>query len=146
MLQADPAARASLEEVLAHRWMNPTRGQRGHLGGAFEATKMTYAALRWPEKVDHDSLFHATDDARRKKGLANTLELVAQLCEALGPPDPPSTLIVTGLRNRALLHWTSLFRALRGGRRAKHRKCRSLTAVNSLFASAHGASATKRRD
>ena len=127
MLQADPAARASLEEVLAHRWMNSAPGHRSLRGCAFEATKTAYAALRWPEKVDRDSLFRATDDARRKKGLANTLELVAQLCEGLGPPDPRSTPVVTGFRSRALLYWTSLLRALKGGRQAKYRKYQSPT-------------------
>jgi hypothetical protein len=119
MLQADPAARASLDEVLAHRWMNPTPGPRT-LGTTYETT---YAALRWPEKVDRDSLFRATDDARRKKSLANILELVAQLCEVpdTRPPDLPWTPVVTSLCSRALLHWTSLLRALKGGRQAKHR-------------------------
>lgn len=120
MLQADPAARASLDEVLAHRWMNPTPGPHT-LGATYETT---YAALRWPEKVDCDSPFRATNDARRNENLDTILELVAQLCEVpdTRPPDLPCTPVVPRLRIRALLHWTSFLRALKGIRQAKHRK------------------------
>jgi hypothetical protein len=104
MLEADPAVRASLDEVLAHRWMNPTLVPR----------KTTYAALRWPEKVDH--LFRAPDDAWRNKYLANILELVALLCEAPDTwrPHLTWTPVLLRLRSRALLHWTiSFLRALK---------------------------------
>ncbi|KAI9465927.1 kinase-like domain-containing protein [Lactarius psammicola] len=126
MLEADPAARASLDEVLAHPWMNPTPGPRSPLG-AYKAAKVTtYAALRWPEKVDH-SLFRTPDDARRNENLTDILGLVARVCEApnSGRPtwllDLTWTPVVPGLRSRAALHWTSLFRALKGRRQTKPR-------------------------
>ncbi|KAI9441458.1 kinase-like domain-containing protein [Lactarius indigo] len=93
MLEADPASRASLDEVLAHRWMNPTPGLRSLLGVYKVANAATYAALRWSEKVDHDLFRAPADDARRDQNLADILEL---------------------LRSRAALHWTWLFRALTG--------------------------------
>lgn len=127
MLQADPAVRASLDEVLAHRWMNPVLVPR-NLPSAYKATKTTYAALRWPEKVDH--LFRAPEDAwryeatRRDKYLANILELVALLCEAPDTQRPHLTgtpPVLLRLRGCALLQWTSFLRALKGGHPAKHR-------------------------
>ncbi|KAH9072847.1 hypothetical protein EDB83DRAFT_2568581 [Lactarius deliciosus] len=80
LLEADPAARASLHGVLAYWWMNPTPGPRSLLGAYMAANATTtHAALRWPEKVDHDLLRAPADDAWRKQ---NLLELVARLCEA----------------------------------------------------------------
>ena len=115
MLEADPAARASLDEVLAHRWMNPIPGPRSLLG-AYEAAKPTYAALRWSETIDHNDLFRAPDDPWRNKNLGNILELVAQLCEApdIRRPDQTWTSVVPRLRSRASLHWTRLLGALKG--------------------------------
>ena len=115
MLEVDPAVRASLDEVLAHRWMNPTPGPRILLG-AYETAKTTYAALRWTETVDHNDLFCAPDDEWRNKNLGNILELVAQLCEApdIRRPDQTWTSVVPRLRSRALLHWTRLLSALKG--------------------------------
>jgi hypothetical protein len=118
MLEADPAARASLDEVLAHRWMNPIP----RLIGAYKGAKATYATLRWPEKVLHD--------AWRNKNLANILELVARLCEAPNtrrPIDLTWTPVVPRLRSRAALHWTSWFRALKGRRQNKLGRCQTPT-------------------
>ncbi len=128
MLEADPAARASLNEVLAYRWMNPTPGPRSL--GAYKAAKATnYAGLRWPEKVDHDLFRAPNDDAWRNKNLADVLELVARLCEAPNTRRPTRlsdltltlTPVVPKLRSRAALHWTSLFCALKGRRQNKPR-------------------------
>ncbi|KAH9050326.1 hypothetical protein EDB84DRAFT_600329 [Lactarius hengduanensis] len=79
---ASSGARASLDEVLAHRWMNPTLGPRSLLGDYKAADATTHAALRWPEKVDHVLFRAPADDARRKQNLADILELIARLCEA----------------------------------------------------------------
>ena len=115
MLEADPAVRASLDEVLAHRWMNPIPGPRS-LVGAYEAAKTTYAALRWAEAVDHDGFFRTPDDGWRNKHLGNILELFAQLCEApdIRRPDQTWPSVVPRLRSCAWLHWTRLFGALKG--------------------------------
>ncbi|KAF8271127.1 kinase-like domain-containing protein [Lactarius quietus] len=104
MLQADPAARASLDEVLAHRWMNPTPGPRNLQA----PVKPTYASLTWLEKND--------DDVWRNKNVANILELIAHPCEAPNtrPPDLTWIPAMSRLRSRALLHWTNLLRALTG--------------------------------
>jgi len=119
MLEADPAARcSSLDEVLAHPWMNPTPGLRTPLS-TYEA-KATYAALRWPEEVRYDVCqapmapeSRTSDD----QNLNNILELVSRLCEA-APYNRSSTRVsgwawtpvILKIRSRAALHWTRLFR------------------------------------
>ncbi|KAF8504578.1 kinase-like domain-containing protein [Russula emetica] len=72
MLQANPATRASLDEVLKHPWMNPSTFQ--------------HAALKWPDQVDRKCFYRITaidskngDDAWRS--LVHALELVSHLCE-----------------------------------------------------------------
>jgi len=113
MLEADPVARASLDEVLAHQWMNPTPGLYS-LIGAYKAAEATYAALRWPEMVERN-----LDDVWRNKNFA-ILELVAGLCEA--PNTRRSTWdvswapVVPRLRTCAQLHWTSLLHTFKGRR------------------------------
>ncbi|KAH8996754.1 hypothetical protein EDB92DRAFT_2112430 [Lactarius akahatsu] len=82
MVEADPVACASLDEVLAHWWMDPTPGPRSLLGTYKAANATTYAALRWPEKVGLDLFYAPADDAWRKQNFADILELVARLCEA----------------------------------------------------------------
>lgn len=82
MAEADSVARTSLDEVLAHQWMNPTPGPRSLLGAFKAANATTHAALRWQEKVDRDLFRAPADDAWRNQNLADILELVARLCEA----------------------------------------------------------------
>ncbi|KAH9042719.1 hypothetical protein EDB85DRAFT_1089190 [Lactarius pseudohatsudake] len=122
MVEVDPVARVSLDEVLAHRWMNPTSGPRSLLDDYKAANATTHVALRWPEKVDHDLFRAPADGAWRKQNLADILELVARLCEAPNTRRPTEltwTLIVPKLRSRAALHWT--FHALTGRRQTESR-------------------------
>lgn len=77
MLQADPTARASLDEVLKHPWMLL-------LGADSDVPK--HAALKWPDQVDRKWFDRVAalesrngDDAWRS--LAQALDLVSHLCE-----------------------------------------------------------------
>jgi serine/threonine protein kinase len=87
MLQANPAARASLDEVLKHPWMNPSaiRCPRMLLLGA-DSDVPKHAALKWPDQVDHKSFYRIAaieskngDDAW--KSLVHALEFVSHLCD-----------------------------------------------------------------
>lgn len=87
MLQANPTARASLDEVLKHPWMNPSafRCPRILLLGA-DSDMPKHARLKWPDQVDRKWFYRIAaieskngDDAWRS--LAHALELVSHLCE-----------------------------------------------------------------
>ena len=87
MLQANPTARASLDEVLKHPWMNPSAKKCPRmfpLGADSDVPK--YAALKWPDQVDRKCFNRIAaieskngDDAW--KNLVHTLELVSHLCD-----------------------------------------------------------------
>jgi serine/threonine protein kinase len=132
MLQANPAARASLDEVLTHPWMNPSafRCPRMLLLGA-DSDVPKHAALKWPDQVDRKWFYRIAaiepengDDAWRS--LAHALELVSQLCEACSGGDsrahtsrsftshnrlsrelPDRALsLLARIRSRAVLEWS----------------------------------------
>jgi serine/threonine protein kinase KIN1/2 len=87
MLQANPAARASLDEVLKHPWMTPSTFSSPRmlfLGPLRDVPK--HAALEWPDQVDRKCFNRIAaieskngDDAWRS--LVNALEHVSHLCE-----------------------------------------------------------------
>jgi hypothetical protein len=97
MLHADPAARASLEEVLNHPWMYSSKSaytRRPNSDSFLSAegnTPMaaTYAALKWPDEINHER-FHVCaaldsadgDSEEAWRYLTETLALVSCLCEA----------------------------------------------------------------
>ncbi len=81
MLEADPSARASLDEVLNHPWMKP----RPDVPSA-GADVPTLAELRWPGQANRKRFYEVAalesrngDDAW--EGLADALGLVSRLCE-----------------------------------------------------------------
>jgi serine/threonine protein kinase len=87
MLQANPAARTSLDEVLKHPWMTPStsRCPRMLLLGA-DRDVPKHAALEWPDQVDRKCFNRIAaieskngDDAWRS--LVHALEHVSHLCE-----------------------------------------------------------------
>ena len=92
MLHADPIARASLDEVLDHPWMETAskRPNQHTLSTGVDDVLMmhSHAELRWPDKVDRETFNRIAalesrngDDAW--KGLADALGLVSsRLCEA----------------------------------------------------------------
>jgi hypothetical protein len=55
MLQADPVARASLDEVLAHPWMQRVSRCPGKLSVGADVPK--HAALRWPDQVNCQTFY-----------------------------------------------------------------------------------------
>jgi hypothetical protein len=140
MLHADPAARASLDEVLDHPWMNPKPAFRWCPGmGADDVPK--HAALKWPDQVDRKRFDRIAalesgngDDAWRS--LADALKLVSRLCEpysggdsrayALRPSSHKSRLsggirelpdralsLLGKVRSCAVLDWSIAVQALR---------------------------------
>ncbi|KAI0254434.1 kinase-like domain-containing protein [Lactifluus subvellereus] len=100
MLQADPAARASLDEVLNHPWMSTKsasfrRHPTGGLPGA-DSGPPTHAALMWPDEIDHKKFRkHVAldsgngDDSDARKCLTEALELVSRVCETRGDASRP---------------------------------------------------------
>jgi serine/threonine protein kinase len=144
MLQADPAARASLDEVLKHPWMskksacsrrNLTTGSLPSADGGLP----TFAALKWPDEIDYKRFqtYAALDSGEGEeawKCLTETLALVSRLCEAPSGARrhyPLISLLFRGIRSDyqragslfAKLRpvapdWTSLFQAS-GKRRTK---------------------------
>jgi len=87
MLHADPAARASLDEVLNHPWTNSSAFRCPRMLPVWADSDVSkLAALKWPDQVDRKEFYRIAaldsrngDDALRN--LANTLELVSRLCE-----------------------------------------------------------------
>lgn len=87
MLQANPAARASLDEVLKHPWMNtsaPRCPRMLLLGADSDAPK--HAALKWPDQVNRKwfnriAAIESKNGDDAWKSLVHALELVSQLCE-----------------------------------------------------------------
>jgi len=87
MLQANPAARASLDEVLKHPWMNPsaTRCPRMLLLGA-DSDVPKHAALKWPDQVNRKwfnriAAIESKNGSDAWRSLVHALELVSHLCE-----------------------------------------------------------------
>ena len=106
MLQADPTARASLDEVLKHPWMLL-------LGADSDVPK--HAALKWPDQVDRKSFDRVAamdsrngDDAWRS--LAHALELVSHLCEPCSCSGGDSRAHACGSTNS---HMSRLSRGIR---------------------------------
>ena len=109
MLYADPIARASLDEVLDHPWMEPPSkrpNQNTLSAGVVDVPMHSHAELRWPDKVDRETFNRIAalesrngDDAW--KGLADALGLVSsRLCEARtgsggGGVDSPGHLLTS---------------------------------------------------
>lgn len=92
MLHADSIARASLDEVFNHPWMEPASkrpNQNTPSVGVDDVPMHSYAELRWPDKVDRETfnriaaLESRNGDDAWWKGLADALGSVSsRLCEA----------------------------------------------------------------
>jgi serine/threonine protein kinase len=88
MLQANPAARASLDEVLKHPWMTPSASwcpRMLMLGADSDSDVPKHAVLKWPDQVDRKWFNRIAaieskngDDAWRS--LVHALEIVSHLC------------------------------------------------------------------
>lgn len=130
MLQADPAARAPLDEVLKHPWMTPSTSRCPRvlsLGADRDVPK--YAALKWPDQVDRKKFnriaaIESKNEEDAWRSLVHALEHVSHLCEpcnhggdsrahnilrslsrlARELPDRALSLLAE-IRSRAVLEW-----------------------------------------
>jgi hypothetical protein len=130
MLQADPIARASLDEVLDHPWMKPEFGCPDMPWACAVVPRL--AAIRWPDQVDRKTFYRVTALESRNgdeawNGLDDALRQVSRLCEARSGGDdsqwhspertgaPTADKVLRGLReflrslvkirSRAVLDW-----------------------------------------
>jgi hypothetical protein len=89
MLHADPAARASLDEVLSHPWMKPAFGCPDAASVGADVPK--HAALRLPDQVGCRT-FHIIAALESRNGdnawqdLDDALKLLSPLCDACANP------------------------------------------------------------
>jgi hypothetical protein len=134
MLHSDPVARASLDEVLNHPWMNSPAFRWCPSVLTVGADVPKHAALKWPDQVDRKWFYRiAALDSRNGdnawRSLTDALELVSRLCERNGGDSqghddlrhtshmsrlsggvrelPDRTLSLLGkVRSRAVLDWS----------------------------------------
>lgn len=93
MLHADPFARASLDEVLNHPWMNSDPPEFRCPSTCLVDTDVPkYAALLCPNQVDRNWVYLLAELETRNgddvwRNLTDALKQVSRICDPCGSPD-----------------------------------------------------------